>query len=817
MLISRRAANQDVPEPVTGFRYDRAGNPVAIAQLNAQGKAVVTTAIQYNQNNQPTQISNGQIQTHISCNKFGYPVSVRNVFGQTQEMRFNKFNQLESSSDIYGVTTRYTYTVAGQIAKIERLDEKELLTSIAVTYNGNGMPVSYIDQSGRVKKFERDTFGLVVKELFPDETSVEYSYNAIGQLDTVLDQNKHEIKFDWSRFGLDAKTTAANQLTDYVYDRYGMLANVTSSKNGQTDRNIQYEYDKLDRLVKVTYADGEVETFAYDSWGKLTAASRGNKKATFKYDYFGRMTEKAEGVLKNTYANNAYGQRIRRITQNGALTLSETKTYDEFGRLVEIQSDGKIVKYLYNDKNQLAAQIIDGIPVEFGYNRYGQLETKILGGKLAPISTLKYLYSKDGMIAGRLVDDKFQMYSYDKKGQLLQVADMQGNVAEQYVYDPAGNILSKTIDGKTTTYTYDKANQLVTSTVAGKVTNYAYDAAGRMIQEGDKTYTYGYLDKILSVQENGKQAAVFDYHVDGQIASATHGDKSENFLWDGLALIHRGETSFINEPYVTGGNPILSSKDGVMFNDLLGNTLGIKSADKFSPVSMTAFGETADQSAMFTGKPYIGELRYAFLFRNYRADQGKWQTSDLLGYPDGWNNLAHCNNGVTISIDKYGTDVYHVVDSEGAFAGAGHSAYIVANKTDGYTAYDYQANGSSGSGSSGSSSDGGSRTQGGFASPEAALAFLNSNRTPEHNFDKGQMWETSKEEDAAARTAAAQYMTEDYALLTHNCYDLGPDAIIDAVNNLRIPDKQIDVSDGPHPNNAFDYNNNHGATRMQLE
>ena len=178
--------------------------------------------------------------------------------------------------------------------------------------------------------------------------------------------------------------------------------------------------------------------------------------------------------------------------------------------------------------------------------------------------------------------------------------------------------------------------------------------AGRLIKEGDKSYSYGWLDKVLSVTENGQQIARFNYHNDGQIAQAIHNGKSEDFLWDGLALIHRGETSFINEPYVTGGNPILSSKDGVMFNDMLGSTLNIGG----KAVNMTAFGESADSNAMYTGKPYIGELGYAFLFRNYRSDYGKWQTTDPLGYPDGWNNLAYCNNEATIAIDGFGLSVW---------------------------------------------------------------------------------------------------------------------------------------------------------------
>ena len=98
-------------------------------------------------------------------------------------------------------------------------------------------------------------------------------------------------------------------------------------------------------------------------------------------------------------------------------------------------------------------------------------------------------------------------------------------------------------------YAYDSANQLVSSVAPdGKVTNYAYDAAGRMIKEGEKTYEYGWLDKVLKVTENGKTLADFEYHNNGQIAKAIRPDKTENFLWDGLALLKRDDTKFINEP-----------------------------------------------------------------------------------------------------------------------------------------------------------------------------------------------------------------------------------------------------------------------------
>ena len=100
------------------------------------------------------------------------------------------------------------------------------------------------------------------------------------------------------------------------------------------------------------------------------------------------------------------------------------------------------------------------------------------------------------------------------------------------------------------------------------------------------------------------------YHADGQLASATVGGEhraprnhvgspggrplpceTETFLWDGLALIQRGDEQFVNEPHVGGGNPVASSKGTSYFNDALGTTVGSKFNGKYSAAALTAFGE----------------------------------------------------------------------------------------------------------------------------------------------------------------------------------------------------------------------------------
>ena len=252
-----------------------------------------------------------------------------------------------------------------------------------------------------------------------------------------------------------------------------------------------------------------------------------------------------------------------------------------------------------------------------------------------------------------------------------------GADVERYVYDKAGNMLKKQIlrsgragaprtpqsdDYITTTFTFDDANQLVSSTTDGVTTRYAYDVAGRLVREGNRTYRYGYLDKVMSVTE-GDRTYTYTYHADGQLASANYGGKTEGFLWDGLALIKRGDERFVNEPHVGGGNPVASSKGTSYFNDMLGTTVGSKSNGKYS-AALTAFGEDltvhsptpTQNSNFFTGKPFVEGLGHAFLMRNYRAGLAKWQTADPMGYPDGWNQLAYCGNGVTSAVDLWGCE-----------------------------------------------------------------------------------------------------------------------------------------------------------------
>ena len=403
------------------------------------------------------------------------------------------------------------------------------------------------------------------------------------------------------------------------------------------------------------------EKLKYDTWGRLVEKSKNGLVSKFKYDHFGRLVEKFEGGTLTKYTYDNFGKRLSRITTKGGEILDEYNTYDKFGRLVKTQSNGKTVEYIYNKKNQLAEQIIDGNKVVFEYTKLGQLSGKTLLDKDGKtLSELKYFYSKSGKLTSRLANGKLQEYKYDAKNQLLAVIDMESKSAvEEYVYDASGNILKKTINGKTTTYAYDAANQLLSSTnPEGDITSYIYDAAGRLVKEGEKTYEYGWLDKVMRVSKEGKELVRFEYHNNNQLEKAIRKNGVETFEWDGLALIERNGTKYINEPHVGGGNPVLAISDKsteAIFTDILGTSLGKIEENRYSAIDKTSFGaDTSDKSSFFTGKPYVENIGYAFLFRNYRADMGKWSSQDIIGYPDGWNNFTYCGNKIISYIDLLG-------------------------------------------------------------------------------------------------------------------------------------------------------------------
>ena len=660
-------------QAVVSFAYDKNGNRTAANRLDEKGAVYSTIKLEYDKFEQLKDIgtSYNEKSSSYEYNKFGYITKISDGFN-INTFDYDKYNRLKESINGDGVKTAYKYKSTGAISRVTVSHEGKELSKQVFRYDGAGMLISVKDAQGCKVSVKRDKDNRIVEKKLPNGTSIKYGYDKLGRLSFVEDQNKHKINFVFNEFNkLARRITPSGQVSNWKYDKFGQIASLTDSKDAKIGRKAKYTYNKIGQLLEVLYANGSRKSFTYTELGKtktITAVDSEGKKSetSFDYDFFGRITDKVETVgereIEYTYTYNKAGQRTAMtVKETGQGIIKSAWEYDQFGRLAKITKGNDLVEYSYNDKGRVSKCVANHMVTYYSYTPIGQLETKSLGSQFdkSPIASLKYFYATDGSITAREVNGVKQSYKYDQLGQLTAVLNAAGGKVEQYTYDPVGNILKKDIDGKVTTYTYDESNQLVSSTCDSKVTKYEYDAAGRLVKEGAKTYAYNWLNKVMNITENGKVTNSYSYSVDGQLASANEQGKQENFLWDGLALIKRGTTEYVYEPAVTGGNPILANGKG-LFNDMLGNSLGVAEKDKFTAIKRDAFGKTLENPAgneynLFTGKPKIGGLGYTFLFRNYRPNLGKWQTSDPLGYPDGWNNLAYVNNHVTSSIDWLGT------------------------------------------------------------------------------------------------------------------------------------------------------------------
>ena len=94
----------------------------------------------------------------------------------------------------------------------------------------------------------------------------------------------------------------------------------------------------------------------------------------------------------------------------------------------------------------------------------------------------------------------------------------------QYVYDAAGNRISETVNGVTTTYVTNNVNEYTSSTTNGVTTTYQYDADGNLIAQtvggSTTTYTYNELNELTAVNGPGLTAS-YGYDPLGNLISQT--------------------------------------------------------------------------------------------------------------------------------------------------------------------------------------------------------------------------------------------------------------------------------------------------------
>ncbi|MBB3820951.1 YD repeat-containing protein [Xanthomonas arboricola] len=392
-------------------------------------------------------------------------------------------------------------------------------------WNATSRTTFYYDAFGNVRKevvlLERDHWG----------TYTDLGYGTFAMTYHVYDANGREIR----------RTDAEGYVTAYEYTATGQLAKQTEYASPITwanpedvnyispsgnDRSTTYAYDALGRKVSETVTrraqdrfgaesvGSVVNTYAYDSEGRLTQSRIKDQIVSMAYDALGRMVltrEAVRGVVSATAPGLLASGQVSGIDDpklHQDVLPTTTMRYDAFGNLVEQSSgaDGaewvtQTFRYDWQGRNVWQRDVLgneltrtfdaaDRVLEErrkVNYATFSQSESGKFSytwqaaaelGEWAWFST-RYSYDNIGRQLGKQsfresfvgnqslgeVVEASERVDYNAFGEIA-VKDMHTAGAEvdqtvQYQYDDRGNVVWANADGVARRFTYDAGNRQI--------------------------------------------------------------------------------------------------------------------------------------------------------------------------------------------------------------------------------------------------------------------------------------------------------------------------------------------------------------------
>jgi YD repeat-containing protein len=214
------------------------------------------------------------------------------------------------------------------------------------------------------------------------------------------------------------QTAAVNLTTWFIYNPSGTIRTVTDARGsgpGDPNYTTTFEYDASDQKTKMTYPNGDSQSWSYDNAHNLANRTTvGGKTQSFGFDNRNRKTTMRWDLNANVpeWADFGYDDASRLTSaKNGTGTPGTgiistiTRSYDAAGRL------------------KLDQQAVTGLASK----------------------AVNYLYDKDGKETHMYVTGASYDYTfgYDPMGRFSTIAPTGSATAFQYQYDPASNEIER--------------------------------------------------------------------------------------------------------------------------------------------------------------------------------------------------------------------------------------------------------------------------------------------------------------------------------------------------------------------------------------
>ncbi|WP_152990756.1 polymorphic toxin-type HINT domain-containing protein [Sphaerimonospora mesophila] len=424
------------------------------------------------------------------------------------------------------------------------------------TYDRKGQLIKQTDANGNVRTFTYDLLGRRIAAHDPDAGDSEQAYDPAGRMLWSTNGKGQKVSHAYDDLGRktamwSGEPGSGTKLAEWTYDTVakGQLTSATRYSGGNAYTDAVTGYDSMGRPTGSTLTVPSSEGLLAGTYTFATTYNTAGATATYTMPAAGGLP--AETVT-STYTDLNLPQAM---TSNvgGGFTYVHATTYSPTARLTEraYGAGGKIKRTLAWDETTgwltgvtttTKANTLNPVTVQddrYTYDISGEI-TRILDAATAaggsPGQSECFTYdglhrlsqawttttpecgTGTGSADNQGIDPYAQSYAYDAVGNITSITDGEQTATytypqpganatrpnavstitrpdrtDTYTYDNAGQLVSRTVDGKNGTLAWNELGQLEKATIDGQDTTMVYDADGeRLIRRdpGGKTTLY---------------------------------------------------------------------------------------------------------------------------------------------------------------------------------------------------------------------------------------------------------------------------------------------------------------------------------------
>jgi RHS repeat-associated protein len=476
-----------------------------------------------------------EFTTKIERDAQGRPLKITDPLSHTTKYTYDGNGNVETVTDGNSHKTKYTYNGDNEPTKVEEANK----TITETEYDGAGQVVKQIDGNKHATKYVRNVLEQVTEVEGPLKHKTLKEYDLAGNLKKLTDAAKRTttytydpgnrltevvyssgkpstVKYEYDKDGDRTKMTDGTGTTKYTYDQ---LDRLTETENGHKEK-IKYEYNLANGQTKITYPNEKAVTREFDKDERLDKVTDWNKKET-KFTYDSDSDLKAtvfpsETKDEDTYAYNDADQMSEvKMDKSTEVLASLVYTRDSDGQVKKTTSKGlpgvEVTENTYDENNRLT--------------KYGTTEYKYDAAN----NPTKQGSSTNTFNEGdELEKGTGETYAYDELGERTKTTPEKGP-ATTYGYDQAANLttVERPKEGEVAeikdTYAYNGEGLRTSQTINGTTSYFAWDVAEGLpliLNDGTNNYIYG-PGGVPVEQINGETPTYLHHDQQGSIRLLT--------------------------------------------------------------------------------------------------------------------------------------------------------------------------------------------------------------------------------------------------------------------------------------------------------